>query len=236
LKFILKKIINKFPYFLRFEVKRIYYFLLIARNKFTSNEAEFKELCNFVSSGDWVLDIGANVGHYTCKLSGLVGPSGRVFAFEPVPETFAFLASNCTRFMYANATLFNFAASDKFAKISMKLPKNSNGEVNYYEASIVNGNGDLNIFSMPVDSIDFNHPVSFVKIDAEGHDFKALKGIRNLLVRDKPVLVIEENSPSVCNLLNEIGYNSYYFANSHNTVFIHNTKNKICKNTNLVPR
>jgi len=44
-----------------------------------------------VQKGESVLDIGANYGLYTYHLSRAVGPSGRVYAFEPVPFTTATL-------------------------------------------------------------------------------------------------------------------------------------------------
>lgn len=47
-----------------------------------------------MAPGDWALDIGANVGHYTKRMSDLAGPEGRVIAFEPVPDTFAVLCAN----------------------------------------------------------------------------------------------------------------------------------------------
>ena len=47
-----------------------------------------------VSPRDWIVDVGANVGHYTKRLSELVGPKGRVIAFEPILETFSILSES----------------------------------------------------------------------------------------------------------------------------------------------
>src|ERR1700730_18469952 len=41
-----------------------------------------------VESGDVVLDIGANIGAHTLPLARLVGPAGRVVAFDPTPLPF----------------------------------------------------------------------------------------------------------------------------------------------------
>ena len=45
-----------------------------------------------VRPGSTVLDIGANIGTYTLLFGQWAGPNGRVFAFEPAPETFAALS------------------------------------------------------------------------------------------------------------------------------------------------
>ena len=79
------------------EMKRLQFAHQIRTNSFYTDEAEFSRLEEWVSEGDWVLGVGANIGHYTMKLSALVGPSGRVIAFEPVPATFELLAANAAK-------------------------------------------------------------------------------------------------------------------------------------------
>ncbi|HEX9841452.1 MAG TPA: FkbM family methyltransferase, partial [bacterium] len=44
--------------------------------------------------GRAVLDVGANVGHYTLVAARAVGPRGHVWAFEPAPRPFAALTAN----------------------------------------------------------------------------------------------------------------------------------------------
>jgi FkbM family methyltransferase len=78
-----------------------------------------------VKPGDWVLDVRANVGHYSHRLSDLVGPAGRIFAFEPVRETFELLTANVARFAHANVTLLNVTASDTARTVGMTAPVRS---------------------------------------------------------------------------------------------------------------
>src|SRR5947207_2741278 len=49
-------------------------------------EPEMNVLASLVQAGFSVADVGANVGAYTVQLSILAGPSGRVYAFEPILE------------------------------------------------------------------------------------------------------------------------------------------------------
>lgn len=44
--------------------------------------------------GDTVVDIGANIGAFAVLAASVVGPAGRVIAFEPVPATFERLLAN----------------------------------------------------------------------------------------------------------------------------------------------
>ena len=52
------------------------------------NPAEYDAFRRAVDTGTIALDVGANVGAYSVLLGQWVGPSGRVFAFEPEPSAF----------------------------------------------------------------------------------------------------------------------------------------------------
>jgi len=89
------------------------YRLQVATRRFRSDEPEFRQLADWVHPGDSVLDVGANVGQYTLRLSELAGEEGRVIAFEPIIETFEILAAMARRARYRNITLFNIAVSER---------------------------------------------------------------------------------------------------------------------------
>lgn len=110
---ILKAIAARLPKFIQYEMKRIYFARQIMSSSFYTDEPEYGKLPELLKEGDWVIDVGANVGHYTKRFSELVGKSGRVMAFEPVPVTFSLLAANTRIFQHSNVTLFNAAVSDK---------------------------------------------------------------------------------------------------------------------------
>lgn len=134
------------------EMKRIQYWGQIRNGKFLSEEQEYTMLNEFISEGDWVIDIGANVGHYTKKLSDLVGSEGRVIALEPMPETFALLSNNVRLFRNSNVTLFNIAASDKTDVVGMRVPRFKTGLKKFYRATITESGPEIRIMAGSIDS------------------------------------------------------------------------------------
>jgi FkbM family methyltransferase len=216
---IAKRIAAVLPNCVQQELKRRYCAYNIFRKRFIPDEPEYAVLDKFLSNGDWVLDIGANIGHYTLKLSNLVGSKGRVFALEPVPETFELLSANVQLFPIKNVTLLNVAVSDQSSIVSMKIPVLNTGLKNYYMASISEGDTGLDVFCMTIDSLPLSHPIRLVKIDVEGNELQVLYGMKNLLIRDKPTLIIETNSRDVIEHLLKLGYKVENYPNSPNYIF-----------------
>jgi precorrin-6B methylase 2 len=118
-----KRTAARLPHTLQQALKRYYFRREIRRGTFQTDEPEWALSTRWLSPGDWAIDVGANIGHYTKRFSDLVGPAGRVIAFEPVPATFELLASNAAHFGMANVTLLNLAASDATSVIGMRVIK-----------------------------------------------------------------------------------------------------------------
>lgn len=189
------------------ELKRIQYSRQIAKDHFVSPEPEFELLSSLVKGGDWVLDVGANVGHYTRRLSGLVGPRGRVIAFEPVPVTFSLLSANTQLFQHQNVSLINAAVSDKPASVGMRVPQFSTGLVNYYDAHLSQSpDAPFNVLTLSIDSLCLPTRISLIKVDAEDHELFVLGGMQELIKRDHPILIVETGNKEVFQLLTFMGY------------------------------
>ncbi len=201
-------------------LKRLHHARAINRGTFSSDEPEADRLADWVGPGDWVLDIGANIGHYTCALSQLVGPRGRVIAVEPVPRTFELLAANVARFPFENVTLLNMAASDASRTVTMSLPRLSTGLSNYYMASITSDGVDgISALAIALDSLDLPHRIALIKLDVEGHELPALLGLRGVLTSDRPILIVEGNDAGVEKELNSLGFRFEQLPGSPNRVF-----------------
>ena len=215
----LLKIAARLPDSLQLELKRLRYARQIGRGDFRSPEPEYDLLPHWLAPGSVAIDVGANVGHYTLKLAGLVGPGGRVLAFEPVPTTFALLAANVQRSGSSNVTLINAAASNRAAFLNMVVPDSTPGVRNYYQAQLSDG-GDLSVLSVTIDSLNLPPSVALVKIDAEGHETAILDGMRQLIARDQPVLILERSSSQIVDSMEEAGYRCGMIDGSPNYVML----------------
>jgi FkbM family methyltransferase len=173
----------------------------MSQGSFVIDDSEFRRVGEFVRDGDTAIDVGANVGHYTWRLANLLGPRGRVIAFEPIPETFATLTGNlCGK---RNVTLLNMAASESHGRVAMNLPIED--PENYYRASI-SEKGEYSVLTMPLDALALES-CALLKIDAEGHDLQVLLGAKKLIDRCRPIIIVEawdDKPPALW--LREAGY------------------------------
>ena len=217
---IFKQFVSKLPNRWQIELKRLHYARQIKKNRFVTDEPEYKILHRLINPGDWVIDVGANVGHYTKKFSELVGPQGRVIALEPIPITFSLLSANTLMFTYPNVTLINAAASNESGVVYMSIPKAPTGLTDYYQAHISSDvENTLMVFAISLDSLNIDHPIALVKIDVEGHEASVLAGMRNLIEAWHPVLIVETGSQEVISHLKELGYSAERLKNSPNVLF-----------------
>jgi FkbM family methyltransferase len=163
----------------------------------------------FVSEGDVVFDIGANLGVHTALLSQLAGPSGRVFAFEPNPELHPTL--ELTIDGMPNATLCRYALSDEDGQATFFVPRDhAMGSLSDWTAMEPMTElrerlalGKARAIPVPQHRIDdlitravLPRP-DFIKCDVEGAELKVFRGARETLDRiDAPVILFEAGPES----------------------------------------
>lgn len=217
---ILRKILKKLPKEYVLILKKIYYKRQISRGNFLSTEKEFEFISRLIRPGDRVIDIGANVGHYTLKLSTLVGVEGRVLSFEPVPETFDILSSNVGSFPLKNVTLVNGAVSNVVAETHFSTPNE-----NLYQ-SHMDDSGDIGVMAFPLKAfIPDGWPLSFIKIDAEGCDEVIISSSLSIIGDFRPVIMAEISKEIAGTLSEKLErYSSIKLGKSHNTFLVPDEK------------
>lgn len=177
---------HRLPRSVLFEIKRLRYAFLIKTKAFQSPEREFTIVPHMVIPGTFVIDIGANVGHYTLLFSRLLGQEGTVLAFEPIRETFAYLANNIITAKASNTVIINTAVLDSTQPVTFSIPDN-----NYYQSRL-DKFGSIHSLAVSLNSFVRNEDsVSFIKIDAEGADRQILESILPLINTHRPIVMAE---------------------------------------------
>jgi FkbM family methyltransferase len=145
-------------------------------------------LGSVVRPGMVAVDVGANVGFLTVLLSKLVGPVGRVHAFEPWPANLEFLNANLWRHGCSNVTVYPFAALDRSGAVSFARDPagDSGGHVD------LAGGGGFDVDAVTIAEAVQEQRIDVLKIDAEGAEPLVLTGAAPLLARSAGVAAVVE--------------------------------------------
>lgn len=214
-----KRLVSYLPANQQAMIRRWHICRQFKKGNWHAGEPEFDCLREWVKNGDTVIDVGANVGHYTCELSALAGPTGRVISVEPIPEAFLILTQNVGELTHSNVTLLNCALSTHSAFLKMSVPNFETGLSNLYRANLVTNGEGIDVCAICGDQLDIPGPVSLIKIDVEGHELEVVTGFKETICRDFPRLIIENAIGPVEDFLVGIGYDVIDLPNSPNRVF-----------------
>mgnify|MGYP000847661295 CR=1 FL=1 len=218
-----------------FFVGIVYFSILLKRKKLVSSENEFYLLKKFVKKNHNVIDVGANIGRYSFKLSELIGKNGLVYAFEPMHKSYLTFLTLINFSKVKNIIPFNFALSNKSNFVMMRELESSNKKDYLFgtqtESKIVNNKKDSVIkYSIKLDEIKINKKISFIKIDCEGFELEVLQGAKSIIKKNKPAILVEQNNNKVVKFILSLGYKEVIGKKkSRNKLFAHK-KNHDFKN------
>lgn len=153
-------------------------------------------------SGDLV-HAGTFFGDMIPSFSRAIGPKDRIYAFEPVLESYV-LAKQCIEHNnISNIILSNCGLSDNIG--SLKI--NTMGGLAGGASSIINAGaqGDQSITTLTVDMFCIDN-LACIQLDVEGHELHALKGSRRTIARCSPIILIEDNNNNCKELMEELDY------------------------------
>jgi FkbM family methyltransferase len=168
---------------------------------------------HFINPTKNIIDLGANIGTHSIIYSNYT--NGKIYSFEPQKVIFDILTKNIEANNCNNIIPFNFGASNENKKFYMNAEygnKNNQGAFRI-DNTLSNMNG-LEIECKKIDDLNISN-VSYIKIDVEGHEYEALLGMKNLLIREHPSIMIEihdscKTKNNTFKLLIDLGYNKYY--------------------------
>lgn len=161
-------------------------YVLLEQERWFEKEIDF--LRHWLRPGMTAIDIGANLGVYSLPMARLVGPSGRVFAYEPGSEARALLQRSQALNGLDNLRVSPLALSN--AVRDGRLVFGSSSELN---ALGEGGAGEtVRITSLDVeDAAQGWRKPDFIKIDAEGEEARILDGGRGFFHRHSPLVMFE---------------------------------------------
>jgi FkbM family methyltransferase len=168
-------------------------------------------LRRLIAPGAVFYDIGANVGFFTILGARLVGPQGRVVAFEPVPACARAVASNIALNGFAHAEIREAAVGARSGRDQLLVV----GEASWSHLASTGRHADVrDEIDVAVVSIDELvaageiPPPDVMKIDTEGAELQAIAGMRATIEAHRPAIVCElhDTNEAFCALMDEIGY------------------------------
>jgi FkbM family methyltransferase len=140
-----------------------------------------------VRPGMKCVDAGAHIGFYTCLMASLVGESGKVYAFEPMPSNFELLRKNIEENRFQQMVqAYQQACSDEPGTLTVSKLSNM------FVVGQVGGTERLTAEAIRLDDI-IEDPIDLVKLDVEGHEPSVIRGMLSLIARDQPIILSEIN-------------------------------------------
>ena len=140
--------------------------------------------------GMTAIDVGANVGFYTMLFASIVGPAGRVLAFEPNSENNRLILLSKCENGFDHVQLFPLALSDFTGAAYFSPMIGSNGGLMPNTPATLKHPNCLVVPCQPLDDIFQDH-VDFIKVDIEGAEYRALLGAKKILQQYRPVVTTE---------------------------------------------
>jgi len=145
-----------------------------------------------IKEGDIVLDIGAGIGYFTLIAARSVGNTGKVYAFEPEPTNYSIVEKNIQLNRYHNVILIQMAVSNKNGKCKFYLDKKDLGKHSLFG----NGKDFIEIRTTRLDDYFKDEKIDFIKMDIQGAEWLALKGMVSILKRNKNIKIYTELDPA----------------------------------------
>lgn len=177
--------------------------------------------------GDWVVDVGAHIGVFSCLAGALVGPSGRVIAFEPDAVNFSRLAYHRQANHLDQIELHRSVVGDKAALVDFYINADNDGGHALWEPGLHGFNAKTREqrrepqrkIQTRLDDYIVGQPVRLIKIDTEGAELRVLRGGADVLVRHRPYVIAEcngfgleqmgDSEPALVSFMADRGYRAF---------------------------
>lgn len=187
-------------------------------------EREQKLFQQLITNGSCILDLGANIGFFSVFFSKLTGSTGTVHSFEPSPEMYRILQKNISINGVLNVNSYMIAAGDNNSSTKLFLNESNTGDNRFFSDADSPESVDCKVQKLDDIPSLRESPVDFIKIDIQGYEFFALKGMETILRLNQRVQIFCEfwpyglesnntNPEDLYNFLISLGFIIYDFNN-----------------------
>lgn len=217
------------------------------------DEEEAMMVKNNIKRDEIVVDLGAHIGYYTLMMAKLVGQNGKVFAFEPEPRNLKLLYKNIEVNSYRNIEVVPKAVSDINGECTLFVGQESFGANKIFKPKKTDTQEFEEIKTRTIrlddyfEGLGFLKKISFIKMDIEGSEVRALQGMKNILESNENLKIfteinrdaLEDNNSNFRNMLELLGkYNfKFYISNKKKSewrkIEIHNFE-ELMKNDSVM--
>ncbi|MFQ5940516.1 MAG: FkbM family methyltransferase, partial [Nitrososphaerales archaeon] len=189
------------------------------------------------------IDIGANIGYYALLESKI---TKRVIALEPSPLNYKILLDNIRLNNIQNIQPYNIAVGDRNGDTEFLISDRSNWSRIPQKIYTVEAYGQESVSSIKVPIVTLDSfidkqkidQVNFVRMDIEGYEYHALKGMHKTL-EFRPLLQIEihfqllgiNKTEAILKKLQDHGYETSYYIDHGIDMSIIGTSNDIEKSS-----
>lgn len=150
--------------------------------------------------GQTVVEVGANIGYHTLAMAEVIGPEGRLHAFEAHPDTAALLEATLeVNGLLGRVTLHAEAALDRPGAVTFAESPTHRGS--FHRAVPETDAGFTRRLTVPATTLDLAlpdvGPVHLLRIDAEGSEPLALRGGAALIAHSPDLILVAEWAPAL---------------------------------------
>jgi FkbM family methyltransferase len=168
--------------------------LNILRGRYEQDEIALVR--TLLKPGDSAIDAGSHIGFFTMVMAALVGPAGRVYAFEPLDTNAELLERSIAENRFGERVAFQRAAVGAASgTATLTFPAETLNSGGAYllrsGAAPLTGNQTRRVPMVALDDLPLKRPVRLIKMDVEGAEPQVLKGAERLLRNDRPTVLSE---------------------------------------------
>jgi FkbM family methyltransferase len=159
-----------------------------------------KVIGSILKRGHIFVDIGANIGYFSLLGASLVGPQGRVIAFEPMSQNYCLLEKSISLNHFQNIELHKVAVLNENKMVDMLLERRSNSGSFTISDGQKRRSSVSNVTAVRVDDILGTTKVDLIKMDVEGSEGLVFHGMLRTIANSQPTIIMEYSPLSLLHI------------------------------------